>query len=191
MKRSCGVCQKGHNGNGNGWRDVPAEARLLDGVEPEGHPQIPQGCAGYFWASVIDAQTGSTHPDATPLKGFGGAGVLEVVEHHIGSTYRAVYTVKYAGVVYVLHVFQKKSKAGIKTPKEEARQGQEPPEGGRETPCGMVDATEAESGRVKNARPLSEAVEMSSPTWVCRIPTCCAPRLNSSSASAPSSPNGD
>jgi phage-related protein len=69
--------------------------------------------------ALFDAQTGKKHPDAKPLKGFGGAGVLEVIEGDSGSTYRAVYTVKFAGVVYVLHAFQKKSKAGIKTPAEE------------------------------------------------------------------------
>jgi phage-related protein len=69
--------------------------------------------------ALFDAQTGKKHPDAKPLKGFGGAGVLEVIEDDSGSTYRAVYTVKFAGVVYVLHAFQKKSKAGIKTPAEE------------------------------------------------------------------------
>jgi len=50
---------------------------------------------------------------------FGGAGVLEVVEDHIGDTFRGVYTVKFAGVIYVLHVFQKKSKSGISTPRQE------------------------------------------------------------------------
>ena len=50
------------------------------------------------------------------MKGFGGAGVLEVVEDDDGNTYRAVYTVQFAGVVYVLHAFQKKSKSGKKTP---------------------------------------------------------------------------
>ena len=54
-----------------------------------------------------------------PLKGFGGAGVLEVVEDHAGDTYRAVYTVRFAEVVYVLHAFQKKSKRGRATPKAE------------------------------------------------------------------------
>lgn len=62
------------------------------------------------------AQTGTKHDDAKPLKGFGGAGVLEVVEDDDGNTYRAVYTVRFAGAVYVLHAFQKKSKSGIKTP---------------------------------------------------------------------------
>lgn len=56
---------------------------------------------------------------AKPLRGFGGAGVLEVVEDHMGDTYRAVYTVKFAETVYVLHCFQKKSKRGIETPKHE------------------------------------------------------------------------
>ncbi len=65
------------------------------------------------------AQSGGKHPSAKPLKGFRGAGVLEVVEQHDGDTYRAVYTVRYAKAVYVLQVFQKKSKTGIKTPKHE------------------------------------------------------------------------
>jgi phage-related protein len=65
------------------------------------------------------AQLGGKHPSAKPLRGFGGAGVLEVVDDYAGDTYRAVYTVKFAGAVYVLHAFQKKSKHGIKTPSKE------------------------------------------------------------------------
>ena len=65
------------------------------------------------------AQHGGKHTDAKPLHGFGGAGVLEIIEDHHGDTYRAVYTVRLAGRVYVLHAFQKKSKAGIQTPKAE------------------------------------------------------------------------
>lgn len=66
------------------------------------------------------AQVGTKHPSAKPLHDFGGgAGVLEVVEDHDGNTYRAVYTVRFANAVYVLHAFQKKSKSGIKTPKKE------------------------------------------------------------------------
>jgi phage-related protein len=63
------------------------------------------------------AQTGEKHPDAKPLKGFGGAGVLEVVDDFDGDTYRAVYTVKFAGAVYALHAFQKKSRKGSQTSK--------------------------------------------------------------------------
>lgn len=51
------------------------------------------------------------------MKGFGGASVLEIVEDHDGNTYRSVYTVRFKDAVYVLHVFQKKSKKSVKTPK--------------------------------------------------------------------------
>ena len=64
------------------------------------------------------AQAGVKADNSKPLKGFGGAGVLEVIEDHLGDTYRAVYTVRFAGTVYVLHCFQKKSKHGIATPKK-------------------------------------------------------------------------
>lgn len=64
------------------------------------------------------AQAGDQHDAAKVLKGFGGAGVLEVIESDVGGTYRAVYTVKFKEAVFVLHCFQKKSKQGIATPKE-------------------------------------------------------------------------
>ena len=64
-------------------------------------------------------QMGLKPNEAKPLRGFGGAGVLEIVENFFGDTYRAVYTVKFAEVVYVLHCFQKKSKKGVETPKHE------------------------------------------------------------------------
>jgi phage-related protein len=67
------------------------------------------------------AQCGDKHPSAKPLKGFRGSGVLEIVENFDGNTYRVVYTVQFAEVVYVLHAFQKKSKQGIKTPKPEIK----------------------------------------------------------------------
>lgn len=69
--------------------------------------------------ALAQAQVGQKHPDAKPLKGFAGAGVLEVVDDYDGDTYRSVYTVKLEGVVYALHAFQKKSKQGIKTPKSD------------------------------------------------------------------------
>ena len=59
------------------------------------------------------------HENAKTLKGYGGAGVVEVVTDYRGDTFRAVYTVRFEGAVYVLHVFQKKSKSGIETPKQE------------------------------------------------------------------------
>lgn len=64
------------------------------------------------------AQLGGKHPHAKPWKGE-GPGVFEIVEDHRGDTYRAVYTVRFAEAVYVLHAFQKKSKAGIKTPRDD------------------------------------------------------------------------
>jgi len=67
--------------------------------------------------AIASAQLGAKHPKAKPLKGFDGAGVLEVVENNAGNTFRAVYTVRFSGVVFVLHVFQKKSTKGISTPK--------------------------------------------------------------------------
>ena len=63
------------------------------------------------------AQVGRKHPDAKPLSGFGSAGVLELVEDWRGDTYRAVYTVRFKSAIFVLHVFQKKSKQGVATPK--------------------------------------------------------------------------
>src|SRR5436190_17605627 len=81
--------------------------------------RFPKGVRQTFGQALFDAQTGGKHPDAKPLKGFHGAGVLEVVADDDGNTYRAVYTVKFAGVVYVLHAFQKKSKSRVRTPAEE------------------------------------------------------------------------
>jgi phage-related protein len=77
-------------------------------------PEDVKDAVGY---ALYIAQRGEKHADAKPLRGFGGAGVLEIVEDHAGDTYRAVYMVRLAGRVYVLHVFQKKSKIGITTPK--------------------------------------------------------------------------
>jgi len=67
--------------------------------------------------AIDQAVNGGKHADAKPLRGFGGAGVLQVVESHRGNAYRAVYTVKFSGTVYVLHGFQKKSAKRAKTPK--------------------------------------------------------------------------
>ena len=69
--------------------------------------------------ALYAAQLGDKHQDAKPLKGFGGASVVEIVSDHDGNTFRAVYTVKFRDVVYTLHVFQKKSKTGITTPKRD------------------------------------------------------------------------
>ena len=80
---------------------------------------LPTEIRRIFGFALSLAQAGDRHDAAKVLKGFGGAGVLEVVEDDVGGTYRAVYTVKFAEAVFVLHFFQKKSKRGIKTPKED------------------------------------------------------------------------
>jgi phage-related protein len=69
--------------------------------------------------ALFAAQQGDKHADAKVLKGFGDAGMLEVIARHDGDTFRLVYTVRFADAVYVLHAFQKKSKRGIATPKKE------------------------------------------------------------------------
>lgn len=82
-------------------REMPRDVRIVVGV------------------ALYDAQRGEKATNAKPLKGFKGSGVLEVIANHDGDTFRAVYTVRLKGVVYVLHCFKKKSKKGIATPKAE------------------------------------------------------------------------
>jgi len=80
---------------------------------------LPEAVVDVFGYALYLAQIGRKHERARPLTGFGSAGVLEVVEDWQGNAYRAVYTVNFAAGVFVLHVFQKKSKRGIATPKRE------------------------------------------------------------------------
>ena len=70
-------------------------------------------------SALLLAQKGGKADAAVPLKGYGGTGVLKVIEDHRGDTYRAVYTVRFATAVYVLHAFKKKFKSGRETPKAE------------------------------------------------------------------------
>ncbi|MGO8921144.1 MAG: type II toxin-antitoxin system RelE/ParE family toxin [Stellaceae bacterium] len=77
--------------------------------------EVRRRVGGALW----EAQIGRKAPYAKPLKGFGGAGVLEIVDDFEGDTFRAVYTVRFAAAVYVLHAFQKKAKRGFATPKAE------------------------------------------------------------------------
>jgi phage-related protein len=78
--------------------------------------RLPKPVRYVFGYAILLAEVGEKHPDAKPLKGFGGSGVLEVVENFDGDTYRAVYTVKFEGVIYLLDAFQKKAKRGRATP---------------------------------------------------------------------------
>jgi phage-related protein len=81
--------------------------------------QLPPPVVRLFGFALHFAQLGKQHDSAKVLKGFGGAGVLEIVEDDADGTYRAVYTVRFEQAVFVLHCFQKKSKRGIATPKRE------------------------------------------------------------------------
>jgi phage-related protein len=79
-------------------------------------PELVQDHMGY---ALYVAQQGRKHRDAKVLTGFSGAGVVEIIKDYRGDTFRAVYTLRYEGAVYVLHVFQKKSKTGRETPRRE------------------------------------------------------------------------
>jgi phage-related protein len=79
--------------------------------------EMPDEIQDAFGFALHEAQIGGKSTSAKPLKGFGSAGVLEIVENFDGDTYRAVYTVRYSNNIYVLHCFQKKSTKGISTPK--------------------------------------------------------------------------
>jgi phage-related protein len=79
-------------------------------------PAKVQNRVGY---ALNQVQQGDEPIAAKALKGFGGRAVLEILDDFEGDTYRAVYTVRFAGTVYVLHAFQKKAKKGVATPKHE------------------------------------------------------------------------
>ncbi len=81
--------------------------------------QFPDEVKTNIGYALHQAQMGGKSEAAKPLKGFVGPGILEIIEDYSGDTYRGVYTVRFQGVVYVLHCFQKKSKRGIKTPQED------------------------------------------------------------------------
>jgi phage-related protein len=81
--------------------------------------EMPAPVVDVFGYALYVAQNGRKHQQAKPLKGFGSAGVIEVIEDYAGGTYRAVYTVRFSNGVYVLHCFQKKSRKGIETSKQD------------------------------------------------------------------------
>jgi phage-related protein len=81
-----------------------------------GFPEEVKHDIGY---ALFEAQRGQKPAAAKPLKGFGSAGILEIVENFTSGTYRAVYTVRFQHAIYVLHCFQKKSKHGIQTARQD------------------------------------------------------------------------
>ena len=96
---------------------VPGERPLFwVGSSKEDLLAFPEPVQDEIGAALSVAQFGGKHPSVKPWRAE-GPGVFEVVEDHRGNTYRAVYTVRFEGTVYVLHAFQKKSKKGAVTPK--------------------------------------------------------------------------
>ncbi|HEY6346353.1 MAG TPA: type II toxin-antitoxin system RelE/ParE family toxin [Bryobacteraceae bacterium] len=81
--------------------------------------EFPDAVQDYMGYALYVAQQGGKHRDTKTLSGFGGAGLVEIIKDYRGDTFRAVYTLRYAGAVYVLHAFQKKSKTGRETPRRE------------------------------------------------------------------------
>ncbi|MBV9887361.1 MAG: type II toxin-antitoxin system RelE/ParE family toxin [Acidobacteria bacterium] len=98
---------------------APGEKPLIwTGSSKEDLLGFPDAVRRGIGRALSVAQFGGKHPSAKPWKGE-GPGVLEVVEDHRGDAYRAVYTVRFARAVYVLHTFQKKSTHGISTPQRD------------------------------------------------------------------------
>jgi phage-related protein len=81
--------------------------------------EFPESVRDHMGYALYVAQRGGKRRDAKALSGFGGAGVVEIVTDYRSDTFRAVYTLRYAGTVYVLHAFQKKSKTGRATPRRD------------------------------------------------------------------------
>ena len=80
---------------------------------------FPEAVKDHLGYALYVAQCGGKHRDSKTLRGFGSAGVVEIITDHLGDTFRTVYTLQYEGGIYVLHAFQKKSKSGRATPKHE------------------------------------------------------------------------
>jgi phage-related protein len=99
--------------------DLSPKPLVWIGSSREDLKAFPEEVRGFMGHALYMAQCGLKHEQAKPLKGFGSAGVVEIVRDFSGDTYRAVYTIRLAGRVYALHAFQKKSKSGRATPKVE------------------------------------------------------------------------
>jgi len=99
-------------------KDVPKPCFFI-GSSRRDLAVFPAKVRGDIGHALHEIQCGGEPVAAKGLKGFGGRSVLEIVDDFDGDTYRAVYTVRFVGVIYVLHAFQKKAKKGIATPKHE------------------------------------------------------------------------
>ena len=99
--------------------DLPLKPVIWVGTSLRDLREFPATVQDLMGYALYVAQRGGKHQDAKVLSGFGGSGVLEVIKDYRGDTFRAVYALKYAGTVYVLHAFQKKSKSGRQTPRRD------------------------------------------------------------------------
>ena len=99
--------------------DLPLKPVIWVGSSLRDLRAFPEPVQDHMGYALFVAQSSGKHRDTKTLRGFGGAGVVEVLKDFRGDTFRAVYTLRYGGAVYVLHAFQKKSKQGIKTPQVE------------------------------------------------------------------------
>jgi len=95
----------------------PAKPLVWMGGSKKDLVALPAAVVDVFGYGLYLAQVGQRHENSKVLRGFGDASVVEIIESGAGGTYRAVYTVRFEAAVFVLHVFQKKSKSGIATPK--------------------------------------------------------------------------
>ena len=102
--------------------DTPTQKPLVwIGSSKKDFRDFPDEVKSEMGYGLFQAQLGARHRNAKTLSGFGGAGVVEIVDDHRGDTYRTVYTVRFGSSVYVLHAFQKKSKKGIATPQTDIK----------------------------------------------------------------------
>ncbi len=99
--------------------EVPLKKVIWVGSSRRDLRTFPEPVRDHIGYALYVAQRGGKHRDAKTLSGFGGAGVVEVVSDYRGDTFRAVYTLRFARSLFVLHAFQKKSKTGRETPQRE------------------------------------------------------------------------
>src|SRR5258706_12144080 len=99
--------------------DRPLSSLIWFGASRKDLRAFPEPVQDHMGYALYVAQRGGRHRDTKTLSGFGGAGVVEAIKDFRGDTFRAVYTVRHADAVYVLHAFQKKSKTGRETPRRD------------------------------------------------------------------------
>jgi len=100
-------------------KELPFKPVVWVGSSLEDLREFPEPAQDHLGYALYVAQQGGKYRDAKALTGFHGAGVVEVIKDYRGDTFRAIYTLRYAHAVYVLHAFQKKSKTGRETPRRD------------------------------------------------------------------------